>query len=157
MSDDAAPAAKTDSHHLQQKQFVNSQEMSDVTFIIGSEKIYAHKYYYLFKYYVYSHCLFTFRVILGMHSRVFQSMLFNGMKESYLSEIELVDVEKDTFILLLEYIILFIYNKYLLWILWDIYGGTVPTNNVELATLVSLLAAADKVRVYSALSLLNPN
>ena len=31
-------------HQLQQKGFINNPEMSDVIFLIGHEKIYAHRY-----------------------------------------------------------------------------------------------------------------
>eukprot|EP00026_Physarum_polycephalum_P009046 Phypoly_transcript_09157.p1 GENE.Phypoly_transcript_09157~~Phypoly_transcript_09157.p1 ORF type:complete len:432 (+),score=49.83 Phypoly_transcript_09157:54-1349(+) len=98
-----------DKHHQDQKDFINNPEMSDVVFLIGDEKIYAH------------------RALMGMHSKVFRTMLFNGMKESSQSEIPLLDVEKDTFLQLLGYI----------------YCGTVP-NDASLSVLVSILAAADK-------------
>lgn len=38
---------------------------------------------------------------MGMHSSVFRSMLYNGMKESSQKEIPLQDVDKDTFLHLL--------------------------------------------------------
>jgi len=98
-----------DKHHQYQKGFINNPEMSDVVFMVGDEKIYAH------------------RALMGMHSRVFRMMLYNGMKESSQNEIELVDVEKETFLQLLGYI----------------YCGTIPTD-ASLSVLVSLLAAADK-------------
>lgn len=98
-----------DKHHQYQKDFINNPEMSDVVFILGEEKIYAH------------------RALMGMHSKVFKMMLFNGMKESSQHDIPLPDVEKDTFLLLLGYV----------------YCGTIPSE-ASLGVLVSLLAAADK-------------
>jgi BTB/POZ domain len=82
---------------------------------------------------------------MGMHSRVFRSMLFNGMKESSQTEIQLVDVEKETFLHLLgcissHYSLVSRSAFYHL----DIYCGTVP-QDTSLSFLVSLLAASDKV------------
>lgn len=44
---------------------------------------------------------------MGMHSSVFRSMLYNGMKESSQKEIPLQDVDKDTFLHLLGCIYFF--------------------------------------------------
>lgn len=63
-----------------------------------------------------------------MHSPVFRSMLFNGMRETSQRDIELEEVDKDTFLLMLEYM----------------YTGCVSLDN-NLALQVSLLAATDKV------------
>lgn len=41
------------------------------------------------------------RALMGMHSSVFRSMLYNGMKESSQKEITLEDVDKETFLHLL--------------------------------------------------------
>ena len=38
---------------------------------------------------------------MGMHSKVFRMMLFNGMKESSQTVIPLLDVDKDTLLQLL--------------------------------------------------------
>lgn len=98
-----------DSHHRHQKGFINNPEMSDVVFIIAEERIYSH------------------RALMGMHSSVFRSMLYNGMKESSQKEIILQDVDKDTFLHLLGYV----------------YCGNIPVDT-SLSMLVSLLAAADR-------------
>jgi hypothetical protein len=81
---------------------------------------------------------------MGMHSRVFRMMLYNGMKESSQTEIPLVDVEKDTFLQLLVCITSNYYSHVNGGDYVDIYCGTIP-NDAPLSVLVSILAAADKV------------
>lgn len=75
-----------DMHHQHQKGFINNPEMADVVFIIGQEKVYAH------------------RALMGMHSSFFRSMLYNGMKETTQKEIVLEDVDLESFLHLLGYI-----------------------------------------------------
>ncbi|XP_057321493.1 speckle-type POZ protein B-like [Microplitis mediator] len=67
------------------QQFLKSQELSDVTLVVGEVEIPAHK------------------VVLAAHSPVFKAMLLSGMKEAKQGEIEIKNVDADIISEMLEY------------------------------------------------------
>ncbi|XP_053593008.1 uncharacterized protein LOC103568510 [Microplitis demolitor] len=67
------------------QQFLKSQELSDVTLVIGEVEIPAHK------------------VVLAAHSPVFKAMLLSGMKEAKEGEIEIKNLDADIISEMLEY------------------------------------------------------
>ena len=74
------------SNHL--SQLVNSEQMSDVTFIVGQEK----------------QMIFAHRVILAARSPVFAAMLYGGLRESHEREILVPNIRPAVFRSMLEYI-----------------------------------------------------
>eukprot|EP01117_Protostelium_nocturnum_P010555 TRINITY_DN3796_c0_g1_i7.p2 TRINITY_DN3796_c0_g1~~TRINITY_DN3796_c0_g1_i7.p2 ORF type:complete len:141 (+),score=33.29 TRINITY_DN3796_c0_g1_i7:586-1008(+) len=68
------------------RMMVNNQQFSDITFVVGGQRVFAHKN------------------ILSCRSEHFCALISNSMKESFMEAIEMVDVDFQVFLLVMEFI-----------------------------------------------------
>lgn len=129
--------AVTTSYIQQMRDLVDNDEFSDVTFVVGGSHVHAHK------------------SVLSNRCEHFAAMFRSGMRESTEREIEIPNVSKNVFLLLMEYlytdsVAIDVQHAVDLYILADLYGlerlrsicVTVVTRNLSTSNATDILQQA---------------